>query len=114
MRTRIAQARLGIFALVASSLTRCLAGVVAIGSSALGEPSWSYLPDSVLGLSVIDRFTHFTLQFLERVTAASQATLAQLFDSCARCAWRRARARVRVRVRLLLTSACVRAMRAQV
>jgi hypothetical protein len=104
--TRIATARPGIFA---HALSRT--GVVAIGSSALGEPSWSYLPDSVLGLSVIDRFTHFTLQFLERVTAASQATLAQLFDSCARCARRRARARVRARVRLLLTvraHACVR------
>ena len=26
-------------------------GVVAIGSSKLGEPSWSYLPDSQVGLS---------------------------------------------------------------
>jgi phosphatidylinositol glycan class K len=57
--------------------------VFAIGSSALGEPSWSYVADSTLGLSVIDRFTHFTLQFLERVSAASSATLGQLLDSCA-------------------------------
>ncbi len=30
---------------------------------------------------VIDRFTHFTLDFLERVDARSNATLAQLFAS---------------------------------
>ena len=58
-------------------------GVLSIGSSALGEPSWSYVADAQVGLSVIDRFTHFTLQFLERVNAASTATLAQLMDSCA-------------------------------
>ena len=38
--------------------------------------------DALHARTVIDRFTHFTLQFLERVTAASEATLAQLFDSC--------------------------------
>ena len=38
--------------------------------------------DALRARAVIDRFTHFTLQFLERVTAASEATLAQLFDSC--------------------------------
>ena len=32
-----------------------------------------------MGLSLVDRFTHFALQFLERVGAASDATLAQLF-----------------------------------
>ena len=55
------------------------AGVLAIGSSALGEPSWSFAQDSSVGLSLVDRFTHFSLQFLERVGAASHATLAQLF-----------------------------------
>ena len=38
---------------------------------------------SLVVCAVIDRFTHYTLQFLERVSAASDATLAQLFDSCA-------------------------------
>jgi phosphatidylinositol glycan class K len=53
--------------------------VLAIGSSALGEPSWSFAQDQSVGLSLVDRFTHFALQFLERVGAASDATLAQLF-----------------------------------
>ncbi len=53
--------------------------MLAIGSSALGEPSWSFAQDQSVGLSLVDRFTHFALQFLERVGAASDATLAQLF-----------------------------------
>ena len=32
-----------------------------------------------MGLSLVDRFTHFCLQFLERVGPASDATLQQLF-----------------------------------
>lgn len=56
-----------------------MTGVLAIGSSALGEPSWSFAQDASVGLSLVDRFTHFSLQFLERVSAASDATLAQLF-----------------------------------
>ena len=56
-----------------------LAGVLAIGSSALGEPSWSFAQDSRVGLSLVDRFTHFCLLFLERVGPASEATLHQLF-----------------------------------
>ena len=53
--------------------------MLAIGSSALGEPSWSFAQDSRVGLSLVDRFTHFCLQFLERVGPASDATLKQLF-----------------------------------
>lgn len=58
--------------------------VIALGSSALGEPSWSYLPDADMGLTVIDRFTHFTLDFLERVrpgTTSANASLPQLLGS---------------------------------
>lgn len=61
--------------------------VLALGSSALGEPSWSYHPDADVGLTVIDRFTHFTLDFLERVrpgTPSGNATLAQLLGSYSR------------------------------
>ena len=39
--------------------------VLAIGSSALGENSYSHHTDNDVGLSVIDRFTYATLQFFE-------------------------------------------------
>jgi phosphatidylinositol glycan class K len=57
---------------------------VALSSSAVGEPSWSYQPDADVGLTVIDRFTHFTLRFLEPLTRRSNETLAQLFSSYSR------------------------------
>lgn len=56
-------------------------GVLALASSAKGEPSWSHSPDGALGLTVVDRFTHYLLAFLEHVAPGSDATLAQLFGS---------------------------------
>jgi phosphatidylinositol glycan class K len=40
--------------------------VVAIGSSLLGENSYSHHMDATVGLSVIDRFTYYTLEFMEK------------------------------------------------
>jgi len=56
--------------------------VVAIGSSKFGESSYSHHTDSSLGISVIDRFTYYTLEFFERHSKRkSQASLFDLFSS---------------------------------
>lgn len=54
-------------------------GVVFIGSSALGENSYSHHSDRDVGLSVIDRFTFYTLEFMQRVSSESSVTLDRLF-----------------------------------
>lgn len=41
-------------------------GILSVGSSRKGENSYSYQSDPDLGLTVIDRFTYFTLDFFER------------------------------------------------
>ncbi|CAH9091120.1 unnamed protein product [Cuscuta epithymum] len=56
-------------------------GVVAIGSSKKGENSYSHHLDSDVGVSVIDRFTFYTLAFFERVNMYSNASLSSLFNS---------------------------------
>ena len=54
-------------------------GVVAVGSSILGESSYSYSGADSIGVAVIDRFTFHTHTFLQRVTnASSTATLDDL------------------------------------
>jgi len=55
-------------------------GVLAIGSSEKGENSYSHHLDRSIGLSVIDRFTYWTLEFMESVTPHGTATLAQWFS----------------------------------
>jgi phosphatidylinositol glycan class K len=54
--------------------------VVAIGSSLKDENSYSHHMDSTLGLSVIDRFTYYTLEFMESNHDGS-ATIRDLFNS---------------------------------
>lgn len=56
-------------------------GVLAIGSSEKGENSYSHHLDRSIGLSVIDRFTYWTLEFMERVNPHSAATIAQWFGT---------------------------------
>ncbi|XP_019190392.1 PREDICTED: putative GPI-anchor transamidase [Ipomoea nil] len=56
-------------------------GVLAIGSSKKGENSYSHHLDSDVGVSVIDRFTFYTLAFFERVNMYSNASLSSLFNS---------------------------------
>ncbi|KAJ1659428.1 glycosylphosphatidylinositol anchor biosynthesis [Dispira simplex] len=55
--------------------------VLAVGSSNKGENSYSHFHDSDLGVSVIDRFTYFNLEFLERVDMQSRDSLQRLFQS---------------------------------
>uniref|UniRef100_A0AAV1VLP0 GPI-anchor transamidase n=1 Tax=Peronospora matthiolae TaxID=2874970 RepID=A0AAV1VLP0_9STRA len=69
----------------AGSLSNALESpkVVTIGSSQTGENSYAHHSDSELGLSVIDRFTFSTLDYLQRMKVGSSirnGTLRDLFN----------------------------------
>ncbi|RKP24187.1 peptidase C13 family-domain-containing protein, partial [Syncephalis pseudoplumigaleata] len=56
--------------------------VLATGSSARGENSYSYQADGELGVAVIDRYTYYTLKFMENINADDNSTtFQQLFDT---------------------------------
>ncbi|KAI2087281.1 glycosylphosphatidylinositol anchor biosynthesis [Ophidiomyces ophidiicola] len=57
--------------------------IIATGSSALDQSSYSHHADSDVGVAVIDRWTYYILEFLEtQVTSPnSKLTLGELFDS---------------------------------
>ncbi|KAJ2721688.1 glycosylphosphatidylinositol anchor biosynthesis [Coemansia sp. Benny D115] len=55
--------------------------VLSIGSSRKGENSYSYLHDHDLGVSVIDRFTYYNLDFFEGVDMSSTKTMADLVNT---------------------------------
>ncbi|KAL2347380.1 hypothetical protein Fmac_001380 [Flemingia macrophylla] len=55
--------------------------VLAIGSSMKGENSYSHHLDSDVGVSVVDRFTFYTLAFFERLNMYDNASLSSLFNS---------------------------------
>ncbi|GFP78752.1 GPI-anchor transamidase [Phtheirospermum japonicum] len=52
-------------------------GVLAIGSSKKGENSYSHHLDSDVGVSVVDRFTFYTLAFFERLNMYDNASLSR-------------------------------------
>lgn len=52
--------------------------IIAVGSSQLGENSYSHQSDRDLGVALIDRFTYFALEFLESVNVTSDRSLADL------------------------------------
>nr|CCA19647.1 GPIanchor transamidase putative [Albugo laibachii Nc14]CCA23079.1 GPIanchor transamidase putative [Albugo laibachii Nc14] len=57
--------------------------VATIGSSKVGENSYAHHVDRQLGLSVIDRFTYFTLDYLQHLKLSNSihhATLGNLFE----------------------------------
>ncbi|XP_050225900.1 uncharacterized protein LOC126675322 [Mercurialis annua] len=56
-------------------------GVLAIGSSMKGENSYSHHLDSDVGVSVVDRFTFYTLAFFERLSIYANSSLSSLFTS---------------------------------
>ncbi|KAJ1410326.1 Peptidase C13, legumain [Sesbania bispinosa] len=56
-------------------------GVLAIGSSMKGENSYSHHLDPDVGVSVVDRFTFYTLAFLERLNMYDNTSLSSLFNS---------------------------------
>jgi len=56
--------------------------ILAIGSSQVGEDSLSHHVDPNIGVYIIDRFTYYALEFLERVAPNSKSTLAEFFKCC--------------------------------
>lgn len=54
-------------------------GIVAIGSSARGENSYSRWSSPEVGASLVDRFTSYTVDFFGRPGAAASASVADLF-----------------------------------
>lgn len=57
--------------------------IIATGSSALHQSSYSHHADQDVGVAVIDRWTYYNLEFLETQisSTSSNVTLGQLFDS---------------------------------
>jgi len=51
--------------------------ILALGSSAKDESSYSHHHDSSVGVSVIDRFTFWSLRFLDRLSPLSKETVAE-------------------------------------
>jgi len=55
--------------------------ILATGSSMLDESSWAHESDRDIGVAVIDRFTHYVLEFMEGINKTSQLTMQDLFNS---------------------------------
>lgn len=58
--------------------------VLAAGSSLVGEDSLSHHVDNTIGVYIIDRYTYFILEFLQRVYPDSNRTLQEFLDACPR------------------------------
>lgn len=56
--------------------------ILAVGSSKRGEDSLSHHVDPKIGVYVIDRFTYFALEFLEKLKQDSQKTINDFFRCC--------------------------------
>lgn len=58
--------------------------IIGIGSSKIGQDSLSHHGDSTIGVYVIDRFTYYVLDFLEKLNTytAQNTTLRELFRVC--------------------------------
>ncbi|GAO46251.1 hypothetical protein SAICODRAFT_56678 [Saitoella complicata NRRL Y-17804] len=54
--------------------------ILATGSSAIGESSYSHHADADIGVAVIDRYTYYNLEFLEKVERGGRETLGELFE----------------------------------
>lgn len=54
--------------------------ILCTGSSRLDESSYSHHSDLDVGVAVIDRFTFYTLEFLEKIDRNSQITIDKLFE----------------------------------
>ncbi|KJA21422.1 hypothetical protein HYPSUDRAFT_140580 [Hypholoma sublateritium FD-334 SS-4] len=55
--------------------------ILAAGSSNLGESSYSHVNDNDIGVAVIDAFTHYVLEFMEKINKTSQVSMQELFNS---------------------------------
>eukprot|EP00921_Rhytidocystis_pertsovi_P023510 GHVQ01037612.1.p1 GENE.GHVQ01037612.1~~GHVQ01037612.1.p1 ORF type:complete len:744 (+),score=108.00 GHVQ01037612.1:54-2234(+) len=55
--------------------------ILALGSSKLGESSFSHHADNEIGITVIDRFTYFGLKYLDDLTVWDNKSVQHFFDS---------------------------------
>ncbi|KAJ2397782.1 glycosylphosphatidylinositol anchor biosynthesis, partial [Coemansia sp. RSA 2603] len=55
--------------------------ILSIGSSRKGENSYSHFHDYDLGVSVIDRFTYYNLEFFESVDMSTKQTMEELVST---------------------------------
>lgn len=53
--------------------------ILAVGSSKIDQSSYSHHSDLEIGVAVIDRFTYYTLEFLESIEPNSNVTIDKLF-----------------------------------
>lgn len=53
--------------------------ILSVGSSEIDESSYSHHSDLDLGVAVIDRFTYYTLDYLEKIEKNSSSTISDLF-----------------------------------
>ncbi|XP_038046077.1 putative GPI-anchor transamidase [Patiria miniata] len=56
--------------------------ILAVGSSQVGEDSLSHHVDPAIGVYIIDRYTYYALEFLEKITPTSKKTMADFFQVC--------------------------------
>ncbi|OQV15853.1 GPI-anchor transamidase [Hypsibius exemplaris] len=56
--------------------------IVSIASSQVGQDSYSHHHDTSIGVYVIDRYTYYALEFLEKITQTSKKSLYDLFKVC--------------------------------
>ncbi|CAK9435551.1 uncharacterized protein LODBEIA_P02780 [Lodderomyces beijingensis] len=54
--------------------------ILCVGSSRLDESSYSHHSDMDIGVAVIDRFTYYALDFLEKINRTSKLTMDKLFE----------------------------------
>jgi phosphatidylinositol glycan class K len=53
-----------------------------VASSLVGEDSLSHHVDPAIGVYIIDRYTYYALEFLEKVNRDSKATMGQFLEVC--------------------------------
>lgn len=56
--------------------------ILAVASSLVGEDSLSHHVDPAIGVYIIDRYTYYALEFLERVQPNSKATMGEFLTVC--------------------------------
>ncbi|KAL5011339.1 hypothetical protein ScPMuIL_009890 [Solemya velum] len=56
--------------------------ILAVASSKVGEDSLSHHVDPAIGVYVIDRYTYYALEFLEKVNPGSKKTMGQFLKVC--------------------------------
>ncbi|XP_042899308.2 putative GPI-anchor transamidase [Parasteatoda tepidariorum] len=56
--------------------------ILAVASSKVGEDSLSHHGDPTIGVYVIDRYTYYALEFLEKVQKGSTKTIGQFLQVC--------------------------------